>query len=705
MPTHSTTGLYPEDLYCSNPNNLITDEVQTLQTPGVDDYYFIIPHAAPFYVETLKLRNHQTGTLYVEGVDYLVGHYFVDAMKSLKRPIAGSIRFLRKNITGQARIEYHTVGGQWGFSAQAILAELSNKQLNPIIRSWEQIDGLPARFPTIAHDQSVDQLTGSDDIVEAIEQVAAVMEAAAAGSSESHINDRNNPHGVTQAQVGLSDVVNLPLASLTQALLATFDGGYTTPRTVIHAINHFAVTPLSNHIADKNNPHETNKQQVGLGNVPNLPLANNEEAIDPLNNATFMSPYTTALMIQSLLPVNRIDNLELELQAFIGRRDNPHQVTAAQVGTLTTTQIQELIVSAGSGDAIRFGGYTIEQFMDLVVEETEMEAIFEAQGALFSANAIETGNLEVNFVADIAQLNTDRGLMRYVFPYAGDGAYTVSNENGEGILLHHIPNVPHNLIITWPGTVASLGGWLYAIGTNGGINHYGTAPAVQNEYNGTHPSYNSANAAQRILTTRTARYIFTDDERLIRSTGPANATVLHPQVNGVWANAEYTKPGEMVVYRTTTDTLAVYGDAGFAASLASISSAWDIESISDMAITDDHFAVLFSTGLVNEPAWEVEIYEIVRTGPTSLVRVNYPTEAPVAISGTYGHLGVVHEDGSVAFFGVLNACEDEIDVPVTGIACGAGFTVILDDRNNIEFWGDSPNNALVYNREVMYEHA
>ncbi len=68
------------------------------------------------------------------------------------------------------------------------------------------------------------------------------------------------------------------------------------------------------------------------------------------------------------MPTDRLDQLELSLNTFIARRDNPHQVTAAQVGTLTTQQIQELITSSGSGDAIRFNGYNFAQFMDLVVE-------------------------------------------------------------------------------------------------------------------------------------------------------------------------------------------------------------------------------------------------------------------------------------------------------------------------------------------------
>ena len=58
-----------------------------------------------------------------------------------------------------------------------------------------------------------------------------------------HVSDTNNPHGVTKAQVGLSNVDNVKQAPYT-------------------------------HVSDKANPHGVTKAQVGLGNVDNTSDSN-----------------------------------------------------------------------------------------------------------------------------------------------------------------------------------------------------------------------------------------------------------------------------------------------------------------------------------------------------------------------------------------------------------------------------------------------
>ncbi|MBG7006393.1 hypothetical protein I5G20_13505, partial [Pseudomonas aeruginosa] len=131
---HGETGLYPFDPNGTNPQNFIKGERQTLQVPDGDDYYFIIPFAAPFFVDSLRLFNPLTNQTYVEGVDYLIGHWFIEAMESIGRPIAGSIRIMKRSINAMIGMDYRTIGGQWGFSNQQILAELARKQYNPLIR-------------------------------------------------------------------------------------------------------------------------------------------------------------------------------------------------------------------------------------------------------------------------------------------------------------------------------------------------------------------------------------------------------------------------------------------------------------------------------------------------------------------------------------------------------------------------------------------
>ena len=85
-----------------------------------------------------------------------------------------------------------------------------------------------------------------------------------------HINNRNNPHGVTKQQVGLGNVANVEQASKVD---------------------------FQNHLNNRNNPHGVTKQQVGLGNVANVEQASKVDFQNHLNN-----------------------------------RNNPHSVTKHQVG-------------------------------------------------------------------------------------------------------------------------------------------------------------------------------------------------------------------------------------------------------------------------------------------------------------------------------------------------------------------------------------
>ena len=73
----------------------------------------------------------------------------------------------------------------------------------------------------------------------------------------SHINNKNNPHEVTKAQVGLGNVNN---TSDTDKPVST------AQRQAINGVD----TKVDTHIANKNNPHQVTKTQVGLDNVDNV---------------------------------------------------------------------------------------------------------------------------------------------------------------------------------------------------------------------------------------------------------------------------------------------------------------------------------------------------------------------------------------------------------------------------------------------------
>lgn len=56
---------------------------------------------------------------------------------------------------------------------------------------------------------------------------------------------------------------------------------------------------LASHLADKNNPHKVTAAQVGLGNVQNFGLATEDEAKQGISNAKYMTPSLTQAVLSA----------------------------------------------------------------------------------------------------------------------------------------------------------------------------------------------------------------------------------------------------------------------------------------------------------------------------------------------------------------------------------------------------------------------
>lgn len=141
---------------------------------------------------------------------------------------------------------------------------------------------------------------------------------------QTHTDDRDNPHGVTKAQVGLDKVQNYAIATNQQAINGTDNASYMTPYLVAQAITSGASQGLSAHVNDFNNPHRVTKAQIGLSNVPNYLQATLVQAQNGVDNATFMTPYLVAQAI--------VSQAGLMLNNHVTDYGNPHQVTKAQIG-------------------------------------------------------------------------------------------------------------------------------------------------------------------------------------------------------------------------------------------------------------------------------------------------------------------------------------------------------------------------------------
>lgn len=115
-----------------------------------------------------------------------------------------------------------------------------------------------------------------------------------------HTGNTNNPHGTTKAQVGLGNVLDYRVATEEEALAGTSNTLYVTPYLVNAMIANQSGQGIAAHVANKNNPHEVTKTQVGLGNVMDYPIATVQQAIQGTSNETYMTPYLVAKMLADM---------------------------------------------------------------------------------------------------------------------------------------------------------------------------------------------------------------------------------------------------------------------------------------------------------------------------------------------------------------------------------------------------------------------
>lgn len=282
--TNVTTQLYPEDLYGNKPTNDIVGEVIVVNAPSnPDDYFFTIPSAAPFYKTSLKVWDYNTNQLLVEGVDYVVGHIFIEPLEKIGRLIAGSIRFLRRDITAII-VNYHTLGGPWGFSDVAIARELELITVNPLVRAWGNIDPLPYSFPPLPHNDSMVDVVGSQQLKQALDEIIETLKSYGEGIPNNHVNDYNNPHRTTKADVDLGNVDNFKTATLPEHIQGTAVDLFTTVAGVKAMIELLAPAL---EIATKLQAEQAQRNDVSMS-----PLRTHQQ-----NIVTIMDPITEAFRL------------------------------------------------------------------------------------------------------------------------------------------------------------------------------------------------------------------------------------------------------------------------------------------------------------------------------------------------------------------------------------------------------------------------
>lgn len=337
---------YPEDPTGINPNNLVINEPHDL---GAGRNRAFVPNYGAYFTESMIVREVSTGRVLTKGTHYIAAQLQQEATLAMDKEVCAVVVITDPSVSDQLLFTYQVVGGVFSTSVSALKKMIEDLDLDERAVEWGAIIGKPTAFPPAPHLHDIGDLYGFEYLVEALDALRnailigdeaahdelrqyiqyedGLLRASIAelkGQVDTHIQDKNNPHGTTKAQVGLGSVENYGIATTAEAQVGTSNVKYMTPLRTAEAIAQQALIPLNAHIADKGNPHQVTKAQVGLGSVENYGVATTAEAQAGTSDLKYMTPLKTkdAITQQALVPLN----------AHINDKNNPHQTTKAQVG-------------------------------------------------------------------------------------------------------------------------------------------------------------------------------------------------------------------------------------------------------------------------------------------------------------------------------------------------------------------------------------
>jgi hypothetical protein len=198
-------------------SNLITGELHTVTEANYRDYYFLIPENSPFFLNNLVLvytSDVETRTL-VTGIDYYPCLLYEAATRSLGIPVYGGISISNLLVTGEVSISYQTIGGDYVADKSTIITRLAVAVFNPKITLWDSLTNVPEIWPPNPHLNDSSLLYGQDQVIEKLTDITnAILSSNDVMSPYAlHILDINNPHRTTANQLGLGLITNLPLAN------------------------------------------------------------------------------------------------------------------------------------------------------------------------------------------------------------------------------------------------------------------------------------------------------------------------------------------------------------------------------------------------------------------------------------------------------------------------------------------------------------
>jgi hypothetical protein len=244
--------------------------------------------------------------------------YVVDALEQLRQSILTGDDSARQNLLAYINAAVAAMQVTINGYVAMIDAHITN-HANPHVTTAALVGLGNVQNYGIA--TQADAQAGTSQTLYLTPYAAAGQTGAVSSALAAHIANISNPHQTTKAQVGLGNVGNYGVAAQSDVAAGTSNVLYVTPLAMAAVSSSVSgvSSGLAAHVANLNNPHQTTKAAVGLGNVQNYGIATQQDVANYTSNSLYLTPVAGYYYLEVI--ANHTNNLS-----------NPHQTTAAQVG-------------------------------------------------------------------------------------------------------------------------------------------------------------------------------------------------------------------------------------------------------------------------------------------------------------------------------------------------------------------------------------
>ena len=401
----ATLTFLPLDLSGARLSNRITQEPQTLiALPHRSERLILLRHGG-FYTEQLTIFRPDGSTL-KRGVDWRPAYLYQGLTELTTQEAYGLIVIKNPDVPATVKVSYRAIGGLFGVPVDELKAIIRATQTDQYAFTWDSIVAKPSQFNAEEHKHKFWQVYGWDSTLVELDRIRKAILVG----DQAMMDDAK-------------DYAALLLAD-SKSKLDGFGGAF------------------EQHYADFTDPHVTTKLQIGLPRMENWGMATKQQSLDGVANK-----YTNPTRVYQQLAADALPSLNAHVKDF----NRPHGETAAQIGSYTEAQINEiwrahLPREATAVDSHLLGGYNYINFYDHVHYQIPtgnvVSGVFHpariANGA-WGSDKVLVGGWWRSIAEIFAVYDTQKPAVFYV-GYVGNEAQTVGWLNANLVDWNSYPN-------------------------------------------------------------------------------------------------------------------------------------------------------------------------------------------------------------------------------------------------------------------------